>query len=234
MPDRSINERVRAILCIEDHCQRLEALGELREKAPAEMLEALVPLLIAPEQNIRRRAGSALSLLKMGGVNLEPKADALASHLQHNQDERVRLSCAGVLMSMPGPAVDRAYLRALADPFNKVALIACLELGYRCGTEGTAALFGTLTHPVWRVRLEACKALITQETADQRVVTTLEAMSREPDAVVYDRQVDQFKEFAEECSQAFGPDANFGEMWGKLDTILARAHAVAITRPPIH
>ena len=58
MPDQSIPERVLAILHIEDHCQRLGALGDLCEETPTETLEALVPLLDFPEQRIRRRAGS--------------------------------------------------------------------------------------------------------------------------------------------------------------------------------
>jgi hypothetical protein len=69
--------------------------------------------------------------------------------------------------------------------------------------------------------------IITQKTADRRVVTTLEAMSQEPEAATYDAEVDESKEFVEELSKAFSPDGTSGEPWGKLDTILAKARAVA-------
>ena len=92
----------------------------------------------------------------------------------------MRLSCAIVLMSVHSPAVDRAYVHAMRDSEEKVARLACLEVGDRGGAEGTEALFTLLDHPNWHVRLEICKALITQKNADQRVLSTLEAMSREP------------------------------------------------------
>ena len=227
MTNRSIHEKVLSTLRCEDGCQRLAALAELREGVPAEALEVLVLLLSSPEQSIRRRAGGAVSFFKMGGVSLEPKVEVLAGHLQHHADERVRLSCAIHLMSVHIPSVDRAYCHALADPFEKVAQIACLEVGDRGGAEGTAALCAMLGHPSWRVRLEACKALITQKTADQRVVSTLDAMSREPEAAAYDAEVEESKECLEEFAKAFTPEGTAVENWGKLDTIVAKARRVA-------
>ena len=142
------------------------------------------------------------------------------------------VACAIVLMSVVGQGVDRAFLRALADPFETIAQIACLEVGDRHGVEGTSALYGMLGHTSWRVRLEACKALITQKTADPRVVATLEAMGREPEASVYDAAVDEFKDLAEEFSGAFAAEGATVENWGKLDTILARARKLARRSTP--
>jgi HEAT repeat protein len=222
-----VQERLTAALKQDDACQRFEALGQLREDAPGEARDALMSFLDSPDQTTRRRAGGALSFFKLGRVTMEPQAAALAEHLQRHTDERVRLSCAILLMSVPGTAADRAFLCALADPFDKVAQIACVELESRCGAEGTTALFGMLSHPSWRVRLEACKALITQKSADRRVVTTLESMSREPEAAVYDAEVDESNEFVKAFSKAFSPDRTPVEGWGKVQAILAKAAAIA-------
>ncbi len=224
---QTVAERVRLLLQSDDHAARRIALGELREQAPQETLEALVTLLEDSDEKVRRRVGSSLSALKMAGVSIAPRAEALAAYLEHGADPRVRLSCAIVLMSVPGPAVDRALLRALGDSSEKIAQLACVEVGDRGGAEGTEALFRGLNHPSWRVRLEACKALITQRTADARVVAALEAMQRGPDGAAYDAEVEESKECVEEFSKVFDPNGTAGEWWGKLDSILARARRVA-------
>jgi hypothetical protein len=228
--DQSLTDRVLTSLRCDDGFSRRHALRMLKQQSPVEVLDAVISLLDHPEEAVRRRAGSALplySVLRGEPVNVEQKADKLAHHLRHGEDPRVRLSCAIVLLSVKGLAVDQAYVHALRDPEPRVAQLACVEVGHRGGTDGTAALFGMLTHPNWRVRLEACEALITQKTADQRVVSTLDAMSREPDAAAYDAEVDEYKEFLEEFVKAFTPEGTAVEYWGKLDTILAKARRVA-------
>ena len=87
--------------------------------------------------------------------------------------------------------VDTAYVGALNDSSEKVVQIACLVMGQRGGDEGLAALRNLLGHPSWRVRLEACKAFITRHPAGTEVLATLEAMSREPEAAVYDAECER-------------------------------------------
>ena len=97
----------------------------------------------------------------------------------------------------------------------------------RGGADGTAALFSALNHPNWEVRLGVCTALITQGTADSRVVATLEAMSQESEAAVYDAENEAATEMARELWDAVGQGDLADRCWGKLQTIIARAREVA-------
>jgi hypothetical protein len=227
MCDLPISERILAALQIENNCRRSEALRELYDPSSPEMLQAVVSLLDHPEQAIRRRAGSALAFLKLRGAALEQKAETLADHLQHNPDEWVRLSCAVVLALVPGAPVDHAFTHALADPSERVVLLACVEVGERSGTAGIVALYEMLGHPSWQVRLQVCKVLIIQKKADARVVSTLEALIREPEAAAYDVTVDQTQEFVDHCVKTFCLDRTDEKLLGKLDAILTRAREIS-------
>jgi len=231
--DQSLTDRVLTSLRCDHAPSRSRALRMLKQQSPAEVLDALIAFLDHPEEAVRRRAGSALtqySVLRGEPVNVELRADTLAQFLRHGEDPRVRMCCAIALLSAKGSVVDQAYMDALRDPEPRVAELACIEVGQRGGPDGTAALFGMLTHPNWRVRLQACEALITQKTADQRVVSTLDAMSREPEAAAYDAEVDEYKESLEEFVKEFTPEGTAVENCGKLGTILAKARRVANER----
>jgi hypothetical protein len=204
--------------------RRRRELTALRHQAPVEALDAIIILLGSPEQEVRRRAGKSLSIFR---EYLESGVQGLVEHLVQNADAHVRLSCAIKLMDNPTKPVTLAYRRALEDPFDKVAQIACLEVGHRGGVGSTEALMRTLDRSSWRVRLEACKALITQGTADERVVTTLEAMAQEPEARVYDKECDEFEAIEQEVQQESGEASPWGRPWGKLETILNQARSLA-------
>lgn len=232
--------------------ERTQRLSVLRDRRPQEALDAIIELMHSPDQALRRRAANALSWFR---EHTGAKAAALADMLQHHADDRVRLSCAIQLMSVQGPAVDQAFLATLKDPFDKVAQIACLELGSRVGSQaadtnlqsdpqfgstGTEALFSTLGHALWRVRFEACKSLIALKKADARVMAALEALSREPEAAVYDAECDEpglemaaLVEFGkaagillESEKDELAAKRQF-EPWGKMHTIIARAREIA-------
>lgn len=228
-PKKAVLRRVRTALEIANGLRRVRALRKLMDRAPTAVLETIVALLRDADPTLRRRAGGALVLfspLRRRGVTVEQRADALADYLVQGEDARVRLSCAIVLMAVHGPVVDRAYLRALRDSSEQIAELACLEIGDRAPTGGTAALVGMLTHASWQVRLQACKALITQKKAAARVVSTLEALRRAPEAAVYDKEMDESKDLLEALTKACVPEGKSVENWGKLDTILARARAL--------
>jgi hypothetical protein len=227
MKRADIARQVADVLQLDDRAKLLEALAPLQREAPLETLEALIGFLDHPDQKLRRLAGSLLSRLRDHAAS---RAEALAGQLCGNADPRVRSSCAIVLMSVTDEVVTRAFCRALGDSFEKVAQIACVEVGHRGGAGSTEALMNLLGHAPWRVRLEACKALIVQGTADQRVIAALEAMSREPEAAVYDAEDEAFEEFARMASGVLGVDVPAGERWGKLATILAQAREVAAKR----
>jgi HEAT repeat protein len=232
----SVVDQVRALLEIEAPLERLRALGQLRDQAPRETLAALVHLLECPAEPIRRRAGgglSAFSKLRGSAVTVEQEADALARILERGQDPRVRLSCAIALMPVRQPVVEHAFLRALADPFEKIVQIACVELSDRGGADVVSALLARLNHPSWRVRLEVCKALLKRKVADPRLVSTLEAMSREPEAALYDAESDEFdaamKEGLSELMRSWVGVGTPPETWGKLEAILAKARSLRPT-----
>jgi len=224
MPQPALVLTITTILRDEDPARRRRELTALRDQAPLEMLDAIISLLGSPEQEIRRQARKSLSIfpeyLKSGG-------QALAEHLVQNADAHIRLSCAIKLMGNPTTPVTLAYYRALEDPFDKVAQIACLEVGYRGGAGSTEALMRMLDRNSWRVRLEACKALITQGTADGRVAAALEAMAQEPETRVYDTECDEFEAVEQEVKKETGEALLWGRFWGKLETILNQARSVA-------
>jgi len=173
MSEPDLKKTVTTILGSENGAEGIREMKALRDRAPLEALDAIICLLSASEETLRRRAGSSLSTFR---EHIGTRADILTEPLQHNSDARVRLSCAIAPMSTPTASVTLAHRRALEDPFDKVAQTACLEVKDRGGAEGTEALMRTPGHNSWRVRLEACKALISQGTGDRRIVETLRAI----------------------------------------------------------
>jgi HEAT repeat protein len=224
MIESPLTERITAILLSEDGVERIRGIAALRDTAPEEALDAVISLLSSPDQKLRRSAGGSLSFFR---DQLEPRAGVLVEHLLRHSDPRIRLSCAIVLMNVAAPAVTEAYRGALGDSSDKVAQIACAELGSRGGAENGDALIRVLGHASWRVRLEACKALITQGKADQRLVATLEAMSQEAEAGIYDSECDDFERIQQEVTQQSGESPLWGRGWGKLHTILEQARNLA-------
>lgn len=239
--NQDLEARLAEILKTTNGLERMQKITTLRDSHPHEALEAVIRLMHSPDRTLRRLAGSSLSWFReFAGT----KAAKLVDMLQHHEDERVRLSCAIYLMQVRNPVVDAAFLRALNDPFVRVAQIACVEVGARAGAQAAEALFKTMDHASWRVRLEACKALITLKKADARVVSALEAMSREPEAAVYDAECDEWG-LDMEALMAFGEASGIlpktekdrlstqapPELWGKLSTIIARARHIAATLP---
>ncbi len=224
MTQPALLSTITTIMRGEDPARRSRELTALRDQAPLDTLDAIIALLGSPEQEIRLQAGKSLSIFR---EYFESRGQALAEHLLQNADARIRLSCAIKLMGNPTTPVTLAYRRALEDPFDKVAQIACLEVGYRGGAGSTEALMRTLDRSSWRVRLEACKALITQGTADERVVSALEAMAQEPEARAYDTQCGEFEAIEQELQQETGEALPWGRSWGKLETILNQARSVA-------
>ena len=139
----------------------------------------------------------------------------LIDHLLHNPDARVRLRSAIKLIKNLSAPVTGAYRCSLDDPSDKVVQLACWQLGDRGGVDNTEALFRVLNHSSWRVRLEACKALITQGISDHRIAETIEALGKEPEAAIYDAECDDFERVIKEPGESWPR-----KMWGRLSTIL--------------
>jgi HEAT repeat protein len=222
--EAALKQQVAAILTMADWAQRSNAILELKRSQPAEAFAAVVSLLNSPDEVIRRRAGGTLSRFRDQAA---AQAEALAGHLRHNPDPRVRLSCGINLLDVQAPTVDQAYLLAIADADEKVAMLSCWQVAHRSGAEGTRALFTAIANLPWRVRMVACKALINQGTADERVVAALEGMSQEPEAAIHEQEQ---KEMLETLSEpAFADWAGELEL-ESVENTLAKARAVAAAR----
>ena len=199
---------------------------------PLEFMDGLsYTTIIEHVEPLARRGGSALDRQAasqrmfdqftnapnriMNNQNAKPTG-VLIEHLLHHPDARVRLSAAIALMSDRSAPVTRAYRCSLDDSSDKVAQLACAQLGDRSGAENVEALFRVLNHRSWRVRLEASKALITQGLTDHRVAETIEALSKAPEAAFYDAECDLFDSVTRESNEKWP-----GKRWGKLDTILS-------------
>ncbi len=218
--------KIRRILRNTDKQRRVSELKRLRDTTPLEALDAIIAFLGSSERTLRRNAARSLSLFR---EHMELRTETLAEQLRHNADDQIRLICAINLMNNLAPPVTLAYCCALEDPFEKVAQIACSEVGRRGGAQGTEALFRLLDHRSWRIRLEACKALIGQGTADDRVVTALELMAQDPEARLYDSECDEFEAAGKEITTIFGP-ALPRQRWGKLKTVIREARKLANLR----
>jgi HEAT repeat protein len=218
MRQRAIHQQVLAALGEDEPITRIQAIANLRDSHRAETTMAVLQALDAPDERLRAGAASSLGVLQAH----EEIADELISHLQHNTSARVRFGCAVTLMRVETPEVRQAYIGALKDTHEKIVQIACMELAHGGGEEAIEALFPVLAHDSWRVRLEACKALITLKAADQRVVSTLESMSREAEAARYDAQIEEFERQERERNTP----AEFRGVWGKIGTILEQARQI--------
>jgi HEAT repeat protein len=216
----SIEEQVRNILADDDRLSRLQGMAALRDTVPLEARDVLIGLLTDPDERTRGRAGSLLALFS---ETVGDRAEELANLLRHSEDPSVRLGCAILLSAVEHPAGTAACIHALTDPFDKVAIVACDEVGERGGAQGAAALLEILDRPEWRVRIQACMALITLKSADPRLVTTLEALSQEPEVAVYDREDEEFNRVAREAGLA----DEEGLTWGPVASILAQARQLA-------
>ncbi len=217
-------ERVSNALKIEDRFERLNAIQALREENETDALAALFALLEGEDATLASRASYGLSVFRDFS---EEQIAILARHLVESKNDWIRLSCAIMLMSKQSSTVNNAYLKALDDTFEKVAQVACVEVGARGGTEGTAALYRALDREEWHLRLSACKALIEQKTADQRVVDALLSMKLEPEATEHDFEDEDTRSSSLSLSLLIAEESEAVEMWGNLDSIIAQAKKIA-------
>jgi len=235
------DQQVLSCLASTSGADRVAGLCKLRGRAPEATLAAVVNALRHRNKRIRRRAGSTLSFfsaLSGADITVERHVRELAAYLVDGKDERVRLSCAIALMPLQNPSVDDAFMQALADPFESVVQIACVEVGARKGSGSLRALRSTLKHPSWRVRLEACKALISRKQAGPSVIAALKQLKREPEASAYELECREFCDLEASLHDAVIADMSqllhlpqppaekrpaAQPLWGNLDSILARA-----------
>ncbi|MBW3622632.1 MAG: hypothetical protein KY468_04400 [Armatimonadetes bacterium] len=222
----SHDERVLAALRTESRSESDQVLKRLMKQDGKGTVEALLAALDGPEERVRARAARALAMHRAGEV----VPNEMVRHMLHNPTASARLSCAIGLMSVYTLAVREGYIQALDDVEIKVMQIAAGEVGYRGGEGAAEALFRKLHHPSWDARLEICKALITLKAADARVVKELEAMSREPEAAVYDAEDDEYVKMTQEVEKELGPSPELYERWGKIGEILQQAREIASRR----
>lgn len=197
----------------------LQTLRHLATTDAISTTSVLLDALTEADKHLRERSAWALSLLPLR--ESPDVVNIFCDLLRNDPSDKMRLCCAIGLMRTKTIQVRDTYIQALKDKNEKVAMIACAQLGFRDGKESSVALFGTLSHPSWRIRLEACKSLITLKAADKRVVFSLEKMAQEQEAKVYNAEIDQIS------SPLFDV-----EMWGKLETITEQARQIAASKLP--
>ena len=119
-------------------------------------------------------------------------------------------------------AVNLAYAHATGDAEEKVALIACNEVGFRGGVEGVNALFNALTNVLPKVRLFASIALVRLGAADEKVVSTLEELRPLPEVAELFRVDPEMLKLLEEMGAC--------EEQETFESLLTKARALAKTK----
>ena len=222
---RQFEQEVLSAIQTKDSVERLRLEAALRDTRPKETLNVLLATLDSSDPKLRNQAALGLLLYH---EHLTDHTRVIIKHLLTDSERGVRLSCAIVLMWVKTPEVEQAYIQALQDKDEKVVQIALPELGYCKNAAANSAVFTMLSHSSWRVRLEACKALITSGAADDRVVSTLEAMQKEEEAKVYDAESAEFDRMEKEAARPGDPPIGH---WGNLEEILNRARSIASKHP---
>ena len=212
-------EYIIAVLRTPDRIARMRAEARMRETNRLESARITADLLDSPDQAVRIEAIRAIPILHAQA----DVSDTLARQLRTSRDRDVRLGCAINLMSIKTPTVRSAYTYALRDSSEKVVEIACMEVGLGGGDGTKEALLSVLNNPSWRVRLEACKAMIVSKTADETTIAALDQLSRESEAAIYDAEIDDF----DRIKRQTGTQGALGPRWGKLASIKDRARQVA-------
>ena len=126
-------------------------------------------------------------------------------------------------MGATSRAVNRAYLSAVSDSDEKVAQLACYEMGYRGWPEGDETIFNALTNRSWNFRLAVCTAVLRQSAADQRVIAALEALNSEPESKDYNQKMTKFRQQELETFE----NTKLDPLTTTIDDLLEKARAMA-------
>lgn len=153
----------------------------------SENQKSIEPLLSALEDDSADvRASVALAL---GFLNAEAAVIAIAGHLKSDQSARVRAMCTWALSLIGGGCALDCLALALDDPDEHVRLSACSAFAHAGDTRAQDEIVRMLEDPVWDVRKAACEVLIALGIADQRIVATIDALKKQPEAEEYERGI---------------------------------------------
>ena len=129
---------------------------------------------------------------------MNQETQELISRMLLDESRGARLSGAIRLMRHKEPEVQRAYVKALSDPFDKVIMLACKQIGWRGEGSAIEPLRALLHHDVWMVRFAACHALLSLQAVDSVLIQSLEELSLAPEAREFDQDIEEIRESEQE------------------------------------
>jgi hypothetical protein len=163
-------------------------LGMEEKRSDARVVSALVRALDDPDDKFR---STVVFLLGILGA----RYDLLLAHLKNDASAAVRYKCLRHIWP-DNPRAPEAYRAALEDSDDGVLLEACVKIGLMRRNipdawrdEIVPALRRLLEHSSGSVRYEACESLHKIRAVGQRVVTILEELHRQPEAVDFNNRI---------------------------------------------
>jgi hypothetical protein len=179
-----VKREVNSALRDGDVFRRRRALDGLGRGDAGVTADVLLDALASPDAKLRY---AAADVLITNPLRRSPRlAESLARHLRNDTNPTVRSTCVQSLWDNETPEALDAFIQGSRDNDVLVALQACIAIERRGGQKAIAALFAALSSPDWGVRMQACRSLIVLKTADARVVAVLEKLARQPEAKVFD------------------------------------------------
>lgn len=167
-----------------DDRRRYAAVRDLSGRDDGPARAALIDALKDP--TVRVRTGAILRLAAAAPPEaLAPILDLLAN----DPSFMVRRTAATYLRAFENATP--GLITALDDADRGVVEFACDSLSELGDAAAIPCLLKVLDHPNWDVREAACRALLSFGVGDQRVVTAIEQLIREPEAADHDLDVEE-------------------------------------------
>jgi hypothetical protein len=164
------------------------------------IVAALLVAMDDPVGNVRCRAP-----LLLGHVKTASAQEAIIRHLRSDPADSVRLMCVmGIGWTADTPQKVSALTDALQDSQPNVVFIACSKLGKIGDSQAVSPLRAVLVHPAWKVRFNACEALVRLQAVDETIVTVLEELSVQPEAEEHNKMVSKPSITEKVCPETAG------------------------------
>jgi HEAT repeat protein len=204
---------------------RSRGVGRLQRLGGSRAVEALIGAMDDLEQGIR--SGAAMALMDLEALEAVP---VLIEHLLQDQSHRVQSVCAVCLGRFKDERAVHGLMQALGDPEPSVLELASASLGTIGDDRAVQSLLPLLDHPQWKVRANAAWALIRLKASEERLVSALEQLAREPEAEEHDLEADEWncnlerhRRLAREVGEPEpSPMLKMGEMIAQARRLLAR------------
>ena len=202
-----------------DRLVRLAVISKLRRMESLSVIEPLVDALVDEWSDVRCEAASSLWYYSYYGTRF---LSAILDHLVCDSSAEMRYQSACTAIAIGGNDVMEALRLALGDPYVQVRVRACREFAYkkdlralseihhllsdsdevvRSAAAETLVRLGKVdedimnmlsTDPSWELRKRLAHKLVRAKVADERVITGVEQLMREPEVEAYEAGVIEF------------------------------------------